>query len=350
MALTDTILRAKDKISSAVSNFFYPKDEYPRDDRTVTRRDRRAGKGRDAGYDPRREEYDAYGAPADGSAQGGGWTEPRVSESSPYQNTNPYQAAPEQGRAPQGAYSQGQYAPQGGYQQPQGGFQQSQAAPRQGAYQQPQGGYQQPPQDQAASQDANILFFPNASQQARETAVRVITARGVSDCYSAITQLRLGDMVILVMEGITDPAEMRHYVDMLSGACYSLRATITKLSRHGAYLICPANIRVYVDAATNQLNSGARQPHRPMQPFSQARYAQGAAGYNPSYAGDPSRAPAGFDMGARQQGAPDAYAAGGDKGYYGRSAMPEAQGTADRLQPYADGYMPDSPMDAVGVQ
>ncbi len=333
MALSDSILRVKDKVSSAVSNFFYPRDEYPRDDRTAARHERRARNTRDTGDAGRTQagsEYDPYNEPAEELRGQGDWTAPQVRESSPYQNTNPYQAP-----QPQAA----------GYQQPQmqntGAFQ---APQQQGA-----GGYQQPPQNAGfqqgvpQGQDGNILFFPNAGQApARETAARVITARGVSDCYSAITQLRLGDMVILVMDGINDPAEMRHYVDMLSGACYSLRATITKLSRHGAYLICPSQIRVYVDAATNQLNSGARQPQRPLQnPYGQVRYAQGTD----PYAQAPAGAPAGYDgMGAAQ-----AVNQNG-RDYYGRSAMPDARGTADRLQPYANGYMPDSPMDEIRAQ
>ncbi len=319
MALIDSVLRAKDKVSSAVSNFFYPRDEYPQDERTMTRRERRAPAA------PRREEYDY--PQAEDPRQEAVWSEPQVRESSPYQNTNPYQSPaqpqtagyPLQGAPqPQAAAPQG-YAPQ--YQAPQ------QAAP-----------------DQAAQgQDGSILFFPNAPQ-GRETAVRVITARSVADCYSAITQLRLGDTVILVMDSITDPAEMRHYVDMLSGACYSLRATITKLSRHGAYLVCPSQVRVYVDAATNQLNSAARQPQRPAQGY-QPRVPQGGLGYSGAY-GAPG---GGFDP-ARRMPQADPYAAGGSREYYSRSAMADAQGTADHLQPHANGYMPDSQMDEMRAQ
>ena len=218
-------------------------------------------------------------------------------------------------------------------------------APQQAAPQQQAAAPQQP----APQQRDNLVYFPNqesaASPEAESgIAARVINARTVSDCYSAITQLRLGDVVVLVMDAITDPAEMRHYVDMLSGACYSLRATITKLSRHGAYLICPSRVRVFVDAATNQLNSSARQPQRPLQnPYGQVRGGGEYAGaYQQPYPQQPYQQPYQQEQyrGPFDQG--PVYRSGGME-YYGRSAMPDAAGTADHLQPYANGYMPDSP-------
>lgn len=152
------------------------------------------------------------------------------------------------------------------YQQPQQNFQQT-------AYQQPQQNFQQPPFQQQApvQEDPKVVPFPNAQQPQQENAPTacVINARNVSECYSAIVQLRSGNMVVVVLENITDNMEMRHYVDMLSGACYALKATITKLSRHGAYLIAPNHVRVCVDAATNQFNSPASRMQRPQMPFQQ---------------------------------------------------------------------------------
>ena len=338
MALSDSFQRVRDKLTGAVNNFFYPRDEYPRDDRTMGRREKRRQSMRDRDSSPRNE--DQY-AETDESRSQNAWSAPQVSESSPFQNTNPYQSpaqGPYQQQGPYQVQPQGPYQPQGQVQQPQGSYPQpqpqAQAQQPLGSYQQPQGQYQQ------GRENGNILFFPNAAQgQFQEATIRVVTARGIADCYGAITQLRLGDAVILVMDGISDPAEMRHYVDMLSGACYSLRATITKLSRHGAYLICPQQVRVYVDAATNRLNSGARQSQRPLQnPYGQVRYA------------DP--------YGRQDQGRPDAFAQQpaaqavnqNGRDYYGRTAMPDAQGTADHLQPYANGYMPDFPADETRAQ
>ncbi len=338
MALSDSILRMKDKVTGAVQNFFYPRDEYPRDDRTAGRSREGRRLRRNFSAPPRNE--DQY-AEEDDSRSQSAWSAPQVSESSPFQNTNPY-TAPAQGSYQQQASYQAQ--PQGQFQQPQT-YQQTQSP-----YQQPQGQYQpqaqnpyqqpQNPYQQQGRENGNILYFPNAPQgQAREATIRVVTARGIADCYGAITQLRLGDAVILVMDGINDPAEMRHYVDMLSGACYSLRATITKLSRHGAYLVCPQQVRVYVDAATNRLNSGARQSQRPLQnPYGQVRYAD-------PY-GRQDQVPA--DPYARQAAAQPINQNGRD--YFGRTAMPDAQGTADHLQPYANGYMPDFPADEVRAQ
>ncbi len=329
MALSDSLMQLKSKVTSAVNNFFYPKGEYPEDERVSGKK---GGFGRKTPVNP-----PSYG---ENSYEGGPWQDqeeapnpfgtgpyvrPVPQESNPNANTNPY-TAPQGAQAPQAGWSGAGYKPP-----------QQQAAPQQGMGQQ-----------QAAD---NLVYFP--SQEAQRPleaenafAARVINARTVSDCYSAITQLRLGDMVVLVMDSITDPAEMRHYVDMLSGACYSLRATITKLSRHGAYLICPSRVRVYVDAATNQLNSSARQPQRPLQnPYGQVRGGAGMGyGQNPyqnpypnyqqPYGQEQNRAP--FEAGAASRS--------GGMDYYGRSAMPDAYGTADHLQPYANGYMPDGPV------
>ena len=162
------------------------------------------------------------------------------------------------------------------WQQPQQSmYQQPMQQMQQNTWQQPQQSmYQQQPAENAQPQqqeNPNVVPFPNAQQQAENNAPAccVINARNVSECYSAIVQLRSGSMVIVVLENINDTMEMRHYVDMLSGACYALKGTITKLSRHGAYLIAPNHMRVCVDAATNQFNSPASRMQRPQSPLQQ---------------------------------------------------------------------------------
>ncbi len=202
MGLKNSLLGWKDRTKAAIKDFFYPPEEYP---------------------DP----YDQTGRPPR-----------RMKDETPVPQT-PQVTEPV--------------------------YDQSRDPFRQG-YMPPRTAETAEPAKPAQTESENVVPFPASGEAAgagkeREAAVRVINVRAVTDCYSAITQLRLGDIVILVMEQVSDPAEMRHYVDMLSGACYSLRATITKLSRHGAYLICPAQCRVYVDAATNQLNA----PNRPVQ-------------------------------------------------------------------------------------
>ena len=95
----------------------------------------------------------------------------------------------------------------------------------------------------------------------------VINVRGMSDCCSAISLLREGGTVLAVMENITDPPEMRRLVDTLSGACYSLSATITKLSRGGVYLLASRKMVVYTDQATKMMNSaGSRSYSYQQQP------------------------------------------------------------------------------------
>ena len=202
------------------------------------------------------------------------------------------------------------YQQSAGYQQPVGyqqlvGYQQPAGYQQPTGYQQPQTGYQQPiatPQvdlsrqggrTHRASQRAasNVVELdryqaqqPAAAPQPvqppqppQETAGQntwVINVRGMGDCCSAITLLRGGGAVLTVMENITDPAELHRLVDTLSGACYSLTATITKLSRNGVYLLAPKNVAVYTDQATKMMNSaGSRTYSYQQQPLSR----QGAA-------------------------------------------------------------------------
>ena len=188
----------------------------------------------------------------------------------PQENGNPYENPyTEQGNAFEQGYQQNtwQQPQQSMYQQPMQQMQQNTwQQPQQNMYQQPAENAQ--PQQQ---ENPNVVPFPNAQQQTENNAPAccVINARNVSECYSAIVQLRSGSMVIVVLENINDTMEMRHYVDMLSGACYALKGTITKLSRHGAYLIAPNHMRVCVDAATNQFNSPASRMQRPQSPLQQ---------------------------------------------------------------------------------
>ena len=193
--------------------------------------------------------------------------------------------------APDAAFTQQpqpQYAPpmQANYYQPQ------QAAPQQPVYQQPQQPvYQQPVQPQPAPQQAapqnswnsrfgqkqekvvNIRDYqqpaPEAApadetKPAAQATTRVVCARGMMDCRLAITLLRAGDAVLVTMENIKDPAEMRRLVDTLSGACYSLSASITKVSRYGVYLLAPQSMVVYADQLINQMNGAAPKTQRPM--------------------------------------------------------------------------------------
>ena len=284
----------------------------------------------------------------------------------------------------------------GGYQQP---YQQNyqQAAYQQQPYQQPvyqqpavqrsagwgqQPAYQQPQQTQPAAQgrvrraqmhaqrqEENVVDFgayqqglgrqnPPAEQPAQEAAqqtasllsARVINARSMGDCRSAITLLRNGDAVVIVMENISDPTEMRRLVDTLSGACYSLTATITKVSRYGVYLLAPQTLAVFADQATNMMNSA---------PAARAQ----ARNYQPSYTGQRvSYAPPQREaQPAQQRPQPQPYSGMQDftqraaepeearQNFYQRPAPQAAQTPAFSAQPAGYGYAPDE-FQAVGEQ
>ena len=199
-------------------------------------------------------------------------------------------AAPQQNYPP---YPQQPAAPQPAYQQPY-----QQPAPQIPQAQQPaqraQGGF--PFVNAARNRRADrtqtenkVLDFPGAQQNppqeappvpqpapAVTAAARIINARGMGDCRSAITLLRNGDAVLIVMENIADPAEMRRLVDTLSGACYSLTATITKVSRYGVYLLAPQALAVYADQATNQMNNPSARPMPQQAAYQQPAYQQPA--------------------------------------------------------------------------
>ena len=186
--------------------------------------------------------------------------------------------------------------------------------PYQGMYQNqqpvypPQQGYQQPqpqqvpqPMTQFAAQveeqrsrnkqqdPQNVVQFPGAynaeGEPQPQIGICVLNLRNNAECRLAISMLRQGKALMVIMENVGDAAEMRRYVDTLSGACFSLNATITKVSRHGAYLLAPGNMTVMADAATSQMNSVQRRSQPAQQRYQQhpASYAQQPGAYPPSY-------------------------------------------------------------------
>ena len=258
------------------------------------------------------------------------------------------------------------------YSQQMGGYQQfSQQDYRQPAYQQPV--YRQPqPQAQPAPQsrmrraqmhaqrqEENVVDFgayqqsigrqnpqaaePPAQETARQTAsllsARVINARSMGDCRSAITLLRNGDAVVIVLENISDPTEMRRLVDTLSGACYSLTATITKVSRSGVYLLAPQTLAVFADQATNMMNASpaARAQSRNYQPAytgQRVSYAPQQREAQPAQPQQPYGGPQGFTQRAAE---PEE----ASQNFYQRPAPQMAQTPAFSAQPVGYGYAPD---------
>ena len=382
MALGDFFNRAKEKTAGLFNRFFYD-DTMPRDEEAAPD-DSRADQTQYAqnAYQQQQPQYaqNAY------QQQQPQYAQNAYQQQQPQYAQNAYQQ--QQPQYAQNAYQQQQpqYA-QNAYQQQQpqyaqNAYQQQQPQYAQNAYQQqPQyaqasaqsqqpvqqaqplysqfsAQMPQPPRNrrvqQRAQQEAeNVVPFPGAYQQdaqqpgtqpqAGETVLnaRIINVRGINDCRSAIALLRAGDALIVVMDNVADPAEMRRYVDTLSGACFSLSATITKVSRHGAYLIAPSCVNVYADQMTAQMN-GAQRP-------AAQRYAQG---YQPkdrsyqqpyasqeAYAQRPAQDQQGFE---RRAPAPDVQ----QNAFYAQRPQNEPAAPSFEAQPAGYGYAPDR-MEAV---
>ncbi len=250
------------------------------------------------------------------------------------------EAEPQQPRQPQPRQEDmGAPAPDASFTQPQYGYYQE--APQQvPMYQQPQQqmyppqGYQQPQQPQYHADYRQQGHQPNQQgsrfgqkkdnvvdigdyqqkeasaapqqeqpQQVSAVATRVVCARGMVDCRIAITLLRNGDAVLVTMENVKDPAEMRRLVDTLSGACYSLNASITKVSRFGVYLLAPQQMPVFADQMINQMNGARPQPQMQQRPmYAPQQQAYQPQGYQQQYDMQQNPYQQGYSYQPRQQG------------------------------------------------
>lgn len=330
MAVGDIFGSLKNSVMSAYNNFFYSGRQAP------------SARTKETYQDARNQ---AYPQQEEGYQQ-------------PYQQQPVYQQPYQQ----QPVYQQ-QPAFQQPYQQPvsqQPVFQQAQAQPaaqararrtqmhaaRQqenvvdfGSYQQNMG--RQPVQPAQPVQNAEPTAQESAQQTASLLSARVINARGMGDCRSAITLLRNGDAVVVVMENISDPSEMRRLVDTLSGACYSLTATITKVSRHGVYLLAPQTVAVFADQATNTMNSAPARPQaRNYQPgFAGQRvtYAPQQQPVQPQAQPQPQQPYADAQAFTQRAAAPEVPR----QSFYQRPAPQTVQPPAFSAQPAGYGYAPD---------
>lgn len=228
------------------------------------------------------------------------------------------------------AYQQGQqYQP--AYQPPYQNYysqQPSQAQqPVYQSYQQPQQAQMQPEtQQQQAQEQPTVQAAENAAM-----SIRLINARGMGDCRSAITLLRNGDAVLIVLENINDQAEQRRLVDTLSGACYSLMATITKVSRFGVYLLAPQKMAVYADQFINQMN-GVQTRQTPAPAYQPQRTAYQPQPVNMQY---PQQMQQSFPRrSTMQQEAPQ-------QPFYSQTAPQGAVNSSFTAQPAGYGYAPD---------
>ena len=282
----------------------------------------------------------------------GQYREERYAQDEQRMNEQQQQMYQQQAYQQQAPYPQGyqQQAYQQGYQQP--------------YQQQPQQAYQQPVTQFAAQVEEQrsrnpqaqqpdpqkVVPFPGSysgeqPQDVKPASVRVITIRGFNDCRSAISYLRAGEILLVVMDGIQDQAEMRRYVDMMAGACFSLSASITKVSRYGSYLAAPGQVSVWADPVISQMNGTGRRAARPAQPQNSYRtyqgdYQQGAAqGY-----GYQEPAP----QNAYHPYAPNVQNAAADgTEFYARQPQPTPEQPPFEAQERGTGYAPDHEAEAL---
>lgn len=248
-------------------------------------------------YHPQQEGYPPQQAP---------YQQPQSGQYAPPQQAWQPPQEPWQRAAPQPSWQQPQHtAPGQPWQQPMG-YQQAQEAPVQP---EPQHSFvsqfnpeparetsrnrraqqsQQPPAQQASYQPPappeNLVPFPGAAlQEQKQMDAYVINVFNINSCRQAMSCLRKGQCTLIVMDQLIDKAEIRRYVDMLTGACYALGGTMTRLSaKIGFYIMAPSGMTVYTDPTT----TGANQQPRPQaQPMYRADATPGAA---------PDRAPYDF--------------------------------------------------------
>lgn len=271
-----------------------------------------------AGYQaPYQQQAAPYqGDPMFQSPQQGMYQQPQQSPWQQPQQSAYQQSAPQQ--APYQAQQQNIYQQpqQGFYQQPQQPVYQQSAPQQQNAWQQPQrqpsfqtqidpfgqernrrGGRHREQQSEAPAwnqpQAENLVQFPGSAQAQQQSGAPaaidayVINVFNLNSCRQAMSCLRRGQCTLIVMDQLFDKAEIRRYVDMLTGACYALNGTMTRLSsKIGFYIMAPAGMTVYTDPTTSNANS--------------ARPAAQAAGFG---AADAGSARTGLDFSAQTYGA-----------------------------------------------
>ena len=137
---------------------------------------------------------------------------------------------------------------------------------------------QQQPQAQAPVE--NVVQFPGS--QPRQLDAYVINVFNINSCRQAMSCLRKGQCTLIVMDQLIDKAEIRRYVDMLTGACYALNGT-----KIGFYIMAPSGMTVYTDPTTTNANAQPKPQqaplYRPLQPQMPQRGSGFAAqeGYQP---------------------------------------------------------------------
>ena len=242
-------------------------------------------------YEPQSNYADSQQAYAAGAAypqqayvqpQQAAYQQPQVAPAQPYGAQDPVQQSYQQPAYQQAAYQQAAY--QAVYQQPR----QAPAAPEQPAFQsqfnpepfrdsgrnrRSQQHQEQPNYQNAAYQQPqpavpeNLVPFPGVKPAAdvRMVDAYVINVFNINSCRQAMSCLRKGQCTLIVMDQLIDKAEIRRYVDMLTGACYALNGTMTRLSsRIGFYIMAPSGMTVYTDPTTSNANAQPRPQQVPL--------------------------------------------------------------------------------------
>lgn len=222
----------------------------------------------------------------------------------PYQSEQPYaQAYPQQGYTqpytgqpyvqPNSNPQPGYQAPAANYYQPNHAYSQPQSAQMQGGHMPQQNGQNmqqgnsmnfqsqfapegagQPQRNRRAQQhqqerpSENVVPFPGVTQNTQADPMPmdayVINVFNIQACRQAMACLRKGQCTLIIMDQLTDRNETRRFVDMLTGACYALGGTMTRLStKIGFYLMAPQSMTVYTDAVTSGANNPRPQVQTP---------------------------------------------------------------------------------------
>lgn len=125
---------------------------------------------------------------------------------------------------------------------------------------------------ESAQPQENVVPFPGAQQpqpvpETKPVDVYVVNVYNMVSCRQAVNMLRKGHCTLVVTDQLVDKAEVRHYVDILSGACFALNGSIIRLSaKVGFYVMAPQGMMVYMDSAIAGANAQLRTPQQ-AQPF-----------------------------------------------------------------------------------
>ena len=112
-----------------------------------------------------------------------------------------------------------------------------------------------PPQPTVQPQAApsNVVSFPGGQSTPENGAYThveyIVLLRSYNECKKIIEYIRSNASVFLNMEFIANDSERQRCVDMLSGAAYTLRCNLKRISPRGIYLISAPSVYLVTDPA-----------------------------------------------------------------------------------------------------